>query len=458
MGDVVGALPSYSQKAGMEASVIIPKYDLKWFRENKFSKEFEGSYWVDGMEVKFSIQKAKGDPLGYPFYCVDMPGLFDRPSIYLDTDGEGFTDEPARNFGFQRAVLLWLNQLKKQFDLLHCHDHQSGLIPFFTMRGPEFANLRDLPNFYTIHNAAYHGKWLWENMKYLPVFYGQDGGLLEWDNQIHSLAAALKSCWGFNAVSPTYLEEIAVSSGNLNWLFHNEKEKGTGIINGIDNEVWNPKSDKFLAAHYKTSWTSFKQKNKKALLAESELSTTLPLFSFIGRFAYQKGGDILCDAIRKLLKEGKKANFLILGTGSKELENAVTKLQQDFPKNVLAHVMYNEELAHQIYAGSDFLLMPSRFEPCGLNQMFAMRYATLPVVHSTGGLIDTVTDIDDDGTGIRFDKPTPDFLAKAIERGIDLYKNKKKLKNLRAAAAGIDFSWTRSVLEYKKQYLKLIET
>jgi len=279
---------------------------------------------------------------------------------------------------------------------------------------------------------------------------------LEWDNQIHSLAAALKSCWAFNAVSPTNLKEISISSGNLNWLFNNEKAKATGILNGIDNEVWNPKTDKFLDFNLKTSWTSFKQKNKKALLAESKLSTTPPLFSFIGRFAYQKGGDILCTAIRQLLNEGKKASFLILGTGSRELENAVIKLQQDFPKNVLAYIMYNEELAHQIYAGSDFLLMPSRFEPCGLNQMFAMRYATLPVVHSIGGLIDTVTDIDDDGTGIRFDKPEPDFLAKAIERGIELYKNKKELNNLRMVAGKKDFSWTRSVKEYKKEYLKLL--
>ena len=265
MGDVVGALPVYSKKAGMEASVIIPKYDLPWFRDKQFKTVFEGGYFVDDSEQKFSILKPENDPLGYPFFCVEMPGLFDRPSIYLDTDGEGFRDEPARNFGFQRAILIWLNQLENQFDLLHCHDHQSGLIPFFTSHGPEFERLRGLPNFYTIHNAAYHGKWLWENMKYLPYFYGQDGGLLEWDNQIHSLAAALKSCWGFNAVSPTYLKEIAVSSGNLNWLFQNEKEKSTGIINGIDNEVWNPKTDAFLAFNLKKSWSSFKQKNKKAL-------------------------------------------------------------------------------------------------------------------------------------------------------------------------------------------------
>lgn len=458
MGDVVGALPIYSRKEGMEASVIIPKYKLSWFEGKAFKEVYSGSYVAGYQSIHFRILKLEEGVLSYPFYCVDMPGLFDRPSVYLDVDGEGFSDEAARNFGFQRATLLWLNQLENQFDLIHCHDHQAGLIPFFMSHGPSFSALKKIPSYFTIHNGAYHGRWHWENQVFLPPFYHQDRGMLDWDGTIHSLSAALKSSWGFNTVSPNYLNEIAVSSGSLNWLFHNEKAKSKGILNGIDNELWDPKTDELLDIPLKKSWDTFKKKNKEALLNQSALSPKRPLFGFIGRFATQKGADILCWAIRTILHQTRDANFVILGTGAKDLEQEVWNLSQEFPENVLPYITYNEALAHKIYASCDFLLMPSRFEPCGLNQMFAMRYGTLPIVHATGGLVDTVTDIEEGGTGIQFNTPEVLPLVKAIQRGVDLHKDEKQLKAIRQKATEQDFSWTRSVLEYKEAYLKLLNT
>lgn len=457
MGDVVGALPIYSHEVGIKASVVIPKYRLKWFEGKSFKQEFASAFWLEGKEIHYRILKLEEEnALPYPFYCVDMPALFDRPSIYLDTNGEGYRDEPDRNFSFQRAVLEWLNQLQKPFDLIHCHDHQTGLIPFYMGRGPTYPNLRNIPNYYTIHNAAYHGKWHWANRSKLPDLHYSDAPLLDWDSQIHSLATAIKCCWGFNTVSPTYLKEISHSMGNLSWLFNNEKAKSTGILNGIDNELWNPKADKYLKIELKKSWDSFKNNNKKKVLENSKLSPQLPLFGFIGRFAHQKGADILCGAIQGILHKTKNANFIILGTGDRALEEAVQQLEYNFPENVLSFIMYNEELAHQIYAASDFLLMPSRFEPCGLNQMFAMRFGTLPIVHSTGGLVDTVIDMDDEGTGIRFDEPKVSALENAMVRGLHLYDDKKRFKNIRLVAANKDFSWKRSLLAYKNEYLKLL--
>ena len=456
MGDVVGALPLYSGNEGIEASVIIPMYDLQWFRDQKFKSIYQGSFHLDWEYIEFEVLQLESDTLNYPFYCISIPGKFDRNSVYLAEDGEGFKDEVERNTSFQRAVLLWVNAHSDSFDVLHCHDHQTGLIPFFASHGDVFVNLRNMPTYYTIHNAAYRGMWDWKHRQLLPAFNEEHIGLLDWDHHIHSFATGIKCCWGYSTVSPSYLDEIAHNSGNLNWLYDHTKEKSRGILNGIDTAFWNPKTDPFLDQVLKRSWKVFKSKNKEALCKRYGLNKSSPLFSFIGRLAYQKGADIITESISNILAQDKDACFVVLGSGSHELESAFRNLENSFPGKVKALIMYNEEVAHTIYAGSDFLLMPSRFEPCGLNQMFAMRYGTIPVVHSTGGLIDTVTDIDQGGFGIRFNAADFVHLRDAILRGISFYEDADRFVKTREEATKVDFSWNNSIRIYKEEYQKII--
>lgn len=454
MGDVLGTLPRYMKPFGVNASVLIPRYDLPWFQERDFEEVFSGSFQQWHENIHFSIQKLRSDEMGFDFYCADIPGKFDRNSVYLDIDGEGYKDEAERNIAFQRAALLWMNSDEGNFDIIHCHDHQTGLIPFFMSHGYDFVNLRDTPSVFTIHNAAYYGMFHWFHRESLPPYNDHVGGLLDWDGHIHSLASAVKCAKTVNTVSPSYMEEIKNTNDSLSKLFQMEGDKCIGILNGIDNDTWDTKTDPLIKYKRKGTWNDFKDQNKKIFAEEYGLNPDLPWYSFIGRFSDQKGVDIIPGAITKTLEDGKEACFIILGSGSKELEQQINNLEE--PGKIKALIMYNEAVAHQIYAASDFLLMPSRFEPCGLNQMFSMRYGTVPVVRATGGLIDTVHEDPNQGTGFMFDECTTDELAGAIRRSWETYHDKNAFGKLRNRCVRQNFSWEKSAEKYVIEYKKLL--
>lgn len=453
MGDVVGSLPKYLKAIGVGGGVLIPKYDMPWFKERKFETIYESSFAQKDEQISFRVQKLNSKELGFDFYCIDIPGKFDRDSIYLDTDGEGFKDEVSRNIAFQRAATEWLNSESSKFDLVHCHDHMTGLIPFFMQHGNEYVNLRNTPTFFSIHNAAYHGMIHWFHNAELPAYNHTKGGLLDWDQHIHSLACAVKCADKVNTVSPSYMEEIKNMDNTLSWLFRDETEKCIGIINGIDNESWDTKTDPLLDYQRKGSWADFKKKNKDAFAAEYGLDPDTAWISFIGRFSNQKGVDTIPPAIKAILARGEKASFIILGSGSKILEEEITRLEE--PGKVKTLIMYNEAVAHKIYAASDFIMMPSRFEPCGLNQMFAMRYGTVPIVRATGGLIDTVHESPTNGTGFLYKENAAEALTKAILRGIKTYENEKAFVKLRNRCTRQNFSWEKSAETYAIEYKKL---
>lgn len=454
MGDVLGSLPIYMKAFGVNASVIIPKYDMPWFRGREFEEVFSGSFLQRHEFIKFSIQKLKSDELGFDFYCADIPGKFDRDAIYLDVDGEGFKDEAERNIAFQRTVLSWLNSEASHFDIVHCHDHMTGLIPFFMYHGYDYINLRNTPTFFSIHNAAYYGMFDWFHKASLPAYNDHVGGLLDWDGHIHSLACAVKCAKMVNTVSPSYMEEIKEMDNSLAALFRAESYKCIGIINGIDNDSWDTKTDPLLKFNRKSSWQEFKDNNKRAFASEYGLNPDVPWLSFIGRFSEQKGVDTIPGAISEILGQ-QEAAFIVLGNGSRDIENAVTALET--PGKVKSLIMYNEAVAHQIYAASDFIMMPSRFEPCGLNQMFAMRYGAVPIVRATGGLIDTVTESEENGTGFLFDDCTSEDLAAAIKRGLNVYADEKSFSKLRNRCVRQNFSWEKSAEKYVLEYKKLLK-
>jgi len=339
---------------------------------------------------------------------------------------------------------------------VHCHDHQSGLIPFFMKYGLDFKKLANIPTVFTIHNAGHPGAFPWSKHEVLPKFNEHDGGWLDWDNTIVALAAAIKCSWKVTTVSPNYLNEIANQESALQPLYRDERAKSQGIINGIDAELWNPKTDESLFFRFKKNWSEFKAKNQAQFCETFGLKQGLPIVGFIGRLAYQKGAELIPQAIEKVLKKDSRVNFVILGTGDKEIEKQLMAIDGAYDGRVKVMITYSESIARNIYASCDFLLMPSRYEPCGLNQLFAMRYGTIPIVRTTGGLKDTVIDIGDEGGGITFYDANSSELAHAIMRGLELYAQPKWFEKVRKENGSKDFSWKKSVKEYANIYKELV--
>jgi starch synthase len=322
-----------------------------------------------------------------------------------------------------------------------------------------YTRLAHIPTIFTIHNGQYHGAFGWDKLDYLPEIDMSRTGMLEWNGGINPLAAAVKCCWRYTTVSPSYLEELTYNSNGLELLFYQEAAKGRGIVNGIDTEVWNPKTDPMVADNFSIrQFEAGKRKNKEALCSGFGLPADKPLFTFIGRLVTEKGADLLAAAIRQSFYDHPDGiSFLVLGTGDKDTENALLELKKDFEGRCSIFIGYDEALAHQIYAGADFLLMPSRVEPCGLNQLYALRYGTVPIVRSTGGLKDTVIDFGDPkGYGIRFDQASVRDICYSISRATELYKNNTHLQTLRRRMMNLDFSWDRSATEYIDLYKSLI--
>ncbi len=460
LGDVVGALPKYLHKAGQDAAVIIPKYHTKWMMQQSFETVYRGVIRLHHEHIPFAIEQLSGSELGFPLLAIHIPGKFDRPGIYADPGGYGYGDEVTRYLCFQQAALHWIMQLPQKPDVLHCHDHHTGLIPFMIKHCQDYRSLADIPTVFTIHNGEYHGAFSWRNMHLLPYFDASARGLLDWQNTINPLASAIKCCWQLTTVSPSYMEELRHNSHGLEWLLNNEHSKSKGILNGIDTQVWNPKTDKYLPHQLKGNrLEAFKAANKKIICEHFGFQLDRPLFTFIGRLVSEKGADLLPDTIGRFLGEGQQASFMILGTGQQHLHYAFGSMSYYFGDRFNAALEYNESLAHLLYAGSDFLLMPSRVEPCGLNQMYAMRYATVPIVRSVGGLKDTIIDagVPKVGRGFRFDHFTVEDAMGAMHRAMGLFANRTAIKGLRKRIAQVDYSWERSAAEYIDLYSKLIK-
>lgn len=459
LGDVVGSLPKYLNKAGLTAGVIIPKYRLKWIGEHQFNPVYKGVVRLHHSFVPFSIEREQGDSLGFPLFVANIPGKFDRDGIYADPGGYGYGDDIERYLCFQQAVLQWIKNTPGQPGILHCHDHHTGLIPFFLKHCPEYQDLRMLPTVFTIHNGAYHGAFSWEKLYLMPAFESEARGLLDWNNTINPLATAIKCAWRITTVSPGYLKELMDQSNGMESLFYHEQHKAFGILNGIDAQVWNPKKDPFVAQQLNRKLNDYKSVNKQNLAQRFHIDLQFPLITFIGRLAREKGADLLPDLIHRVMSSGLRVAMVVLGTGEPWLHGAFRHLSQQFPGRFDAALEYNESLAHQLYAGSDFLLMPSRVEPCGLNQMYAMRYGTIPIVRAVGGLKDTVIDIGDPneiGRGIRFSHFNLDDAYLAIYRAVELYQNQLVLNKVRKHIMQLDFSWENAAKHYIDIYNQMI--
>jgi len=460
LADVVGALPKYLNKQADQASVVIPKYDRSWISDHKFKTVFDGQAPLGDQIFNFQIQKEVNDSLGFPFYVVDIPERFDRPGIYVNQDsGNGYWDNFERFVSFQIAVLDWINSMEDRPDIIHCHDHHTGLVPFMITQCYRYNELKYIPTVLTVHNGEYQGEDSIEKTKLLPEFDMQNIGLLDWNGKLNCLAAGLKKCWQITTVSHSYMEELTRNSHGLEWLFQNEKQKSQGIINGIDTKVWNPQTDPMIPYHYNArKMAEGKRKNKKALCEKFGLDPQYPTISFIGRLVREKGADLLPDIFRTFLESWQTVNFIVLGTGNHNLHQRFEAMSNKYIGYFDASLTYNESLAHLIYAGSDFMIMPSRVEPCGLNQMYSMRYGTIPIVRNVGGLSDTVIDLGHpDGYGFVFNDFSLETANHAVQRAINLFQDGRKMTGIRKKIMRLDFSWNASAKEYIKMYKKLLK-
>lgn len=449
LGDVVGALPKYQCKAGHIAKVVMPMYRTPFLYNHEWSVDFKGHANLANWYFDFTVIKEKHNTLGYDLYLIDINGLLDRQKIY------GYDDDTERFTAFQIAALTWLKSWEHRPDVVHCHDYHTGLTPFIMRYAYDFQVLSGIKTIFTIHNAQYQGWMTWDKSRYIPRWDLWKRGMLEWANNINPLASAVKCCDRVTTVSQSYLEELKFQSNGLEKLFEYERGKCVGILNGIDNEVWSPATDNYLQHHFSiTSVTKGKEKNKELLCHRFGFDLQKPLIVFIGRLVGEKAAELLPDAIAGAIYQfGHTASYLILGSGEHQVEGRLTDMLMPFSGTYNAVIGYDEKLSHLMYAGADFLLMPSRVEPCGLNQMYAMRYGTVPMVRSTGGLKDTVVDMGEtEGFGIRFDQATAGDIIYSIGRAIQVYRDKNFLLLMRERMMQIDHSWENTVQQYDQVY------
>jgi starch synthase len=455
LADVVGSLPKYQRKLGADAWVVMPRYSNDWINEREVEVVHVGNTFMGGERFQFEIHKVAGDELGFPLYLVHVPGRLDRKGIYSDPEsGFGYWDEFERYLSFQIAAMEWIHTFNEYPDVLHCHDHHTALIPFMMTSCPVFRGMEKIPSIVTIHNGEYHGNFDMDKARLLPEVYEGQHGFLDWGGRFNALSAGIRKAWQVTTVSQTYMQELMESANGLESLLKTESGKCIGIINGIDDQVWDPETDPMLEYHYNANTVQKgKEKSKRLICDYFNLNTNYPLIAFIGRLVKEKGAHLLPDTIAQFLHEGGRASFVVLGTGDHWLQNRLQSMSEEFTGFFDSSIQYNETLSRRIYAGADFIIMPSRVEPCGLNQMYAMRYGTVPIVREVGGLKDSVRDIgEENGYGIRFARYAVDDALHAIYRAVGFYEDDKNFRKNREYIMKLDFTWKRSAEKYLELY------
>ena len=461
LGDVLGALPAAVAREGCEVSVVIPHLPSM----DRGGWNFEDTGVEVGAQVGGAWHTARllqtSVAPGVRVLLVVCPEYFHREGLYGARDGD-YPDNPQRFAFFCYAALEAARALGGQVDVVHSHDWQTGLAPFLLAApehfgaDPAFVGARTV---HTVHNLSYQGLFPADLLPELGIswrHYHLRG--LEFYGLLNFLKAGLVYADALTTVSPTYAVEI--QSPDYAWGLHGVLVERAaqlhGILNGIDVDSWNPATDPALAARYAgTRSAESRRRNRAALLAEVGLPDDgRPVVGVVNRLVAQKGVELLLGLDRKL-GEGP-LQWVILGSGESRYESAVEDLARTFPTTVAARIGFDDSLARRIYAGSDLFCMPSHFEPCGLGQMIALRYGSLPVVRRTGGLADTVADLDGDtGVGFVFDEPSVRGLHGALQRAQELLARPRKLAAARRRAMALDFSWDASARRYLEVYRAL---
>jgi starch synthase len=461
LGDVMAALPEALIALGVEVTVMLPGYRGALRAAGAVERVGRVRAPVSSRLEPGDIVRVPGSRV--PTLLIDAPRYFARDGLY----GEGGTDYPdngERFTFFCRAALEWLRGLAAPPDILHCHDWQAALAPAM-LRGTAalYPALRRMRIVQTIHNLAYQGHFpatAWHLLNLDARYFSSDW--LEFWGDISFLKAGLVFSDMLTTVSPRYAREIQTPERGegLDGVLRARSSRLRGIPNGIDYRIWNPATDPALPARYDRDDLTGKAQCKAALQAELGLGTDADraLLGMVSRFAWQKGIDVALDALPHLLEEGT-AQLVVLGSGDPSLEHRMHELSARFPDRVALRTGMDEPLAHRIIAGADLFLMPSRYEPCGLSQMYSQRYGTVPVVHATGGLDDTVTQFEpasDEGTGFKFAPCTAEALRDALGRALAIRRDAAAWGRLQHNAMRQDFSWEHSAQAYRNLYSALL--
>ncbi|MGB6977755.1 MAG: glycogen synthase GlgA [Candidatus Acidiferrales bacterium] len=454
LADVVEALPKALAEMGHEVAVLLPRY-----HGNKISSTSISSITVPLGDVLRFPAIAEGQTLaGVRYYFVDDPGMFDRSGLYGDKAGE-YADNPERFTEFSRAAIEFMKRVWLP-DLVHCHDWQTALVPVLlrTQHAGDPA-VRNLPVVFTIHNLGYQGLF--------PQTAVREAGLpqtlftmdtLEFYGKLNFLKGGLIFSDYLSTVSRRYAKEIQTPEygAGLEGVIRNRSDRLVGILNGVDYSVWSPEADKLIAQNYSAHNLDGKKVCKKNLLEIFHLpeeNLERPLIGIVSRFADQKGFDLIARIAPELMKENLA--IVALGTGQPEYERLFNDLAKKNHSRVGVKIGYDNALAHKIEAGADMFLMPSRYEPCGLNQIYSLRYGTVPIVRATGGLDDTVQSFEPktlQGTGFKFDAYDGKALLEAVRAALKAFRDAKAWRALMANGMAKDFSWKTSAAAYVTLY------
>ncbi|MEW6352406.1 MAG: glycogen synthase GlgA [Thermodesulfobacteriota bacterium] len=465
LGEVLSALPAALARIGIQVDVLMPKY-----REITPDR-----YGIDPMNLPITVTLndkpvsggfwKRDHPSGARYMFLEHDAYYDREGLYSDRNKD-YEDNAERFVFLCRAAIEMALASGTHYDVYHCHDWQTALTPVYLRSfyaGEPL--LGDAATVMTIHNLGYQGRFWYLDMPLVGVGWELfTPAYLEFYGDINMLKGGIVFADQVNTVSPGYRDEILTPEfgRGLEGVLAVKGDNLSGIVNGVDYEVWNPATDPRIAAPFDADDLSGKAKCKAELqrIAGFPLRDDLPLIGMVSRLDVQKGIDLVEWALPSFLDESSQ--FVVLGTGEARYQDSLGHVLERFPEKGRAFFTYDDELAHKILAGSDMLLVPSRYEPCGLAQLYAMRYGTIPVVRATGGLRDTVDECvpdEDRGTGFKFEEADPVVLDETVRRAIFLFRNDLAAwKRLMIRAMRADFSWNRSAVEYVKLYEKAIES
>jgi starch synthase len=459
LGDVASALPRALGRLGHRVTLVLPRY-----------RGIDAGTAIDRQRIWLSGRPFDVEYVEHPVdeqvrvIFVDVPELYDRPGLY-GTGGVDYPDNAIRFGLFARAALEFGARTDDEWQpsLVHAHEWQAGLVPvYLKTHYARYPRLGGLPVVFTIHNLAFQGLFPPETTPRLDLgweLYTLDG--LEFWGRMSFLKGGVNFSDRITTVSPRYAREIVTPELGFNFdgVLRARQAVLSGILNGIDVDEWNPQTDVHLPVHYGPSTVDAKRSVKQALLERLDLPTDeaaldRPVVGLVSRMTDQKGFDLLGASLGDLLS--LDATFTLLGSGDARYERQWTRLAAEHPDRLAARIGFDEPLAHLIVAGADTFLMPSRFEPCGLNQMYSLRYGTVPIVRATGGLADTVTNYNlktRRGTGFTFEDYTPRALRETVQRALRLFREDKTgWRALQAAGMREDHSWDVSAREYVKVY------
>ena len=468
LADVCGALPSRVAALGHQTAVIMPAF--RGIRDSGIkvvSTDYSFAIPMSGNKlIGCRLLTSKLPDRDVPVWFLDQPQYFNRNSLYGDANGD-YPDNAERFTFFCRAAIQTMRRLGWSIDVVHCNDWQSGLIP--ALLAADTHPSRRPATMLTIHNLAYQGQFprdafSWTGLNWRHFNHRE----FEFHDQMNFLKTGIITADMITTVSPRYSEEIRSEQHGcgLDPVLENVSDRLCGIINGIDPAVWDPRTDLKLRANYDIqNWREGKSRNKRALQHEFQLaeSDEVPLIGLVGRLASQKGWDMILPVLRQHLSENRPTQWIVLGSGDAGYEHELNELKRAFPNQFALHIGFSDTLAHQIEAGSDLFVMPSHYEPCGLNQLYSLRYGTVPIVTPTGGLADTVIDCTEStlanktATGFFVQRRDPAGLDEAIGKALHLRYHEPHLwAQIVETGMSQDWSWTKSAQQYIETYERTV--